>query len=215
MKRVPIILTFCVAATAATAGSLDAPQATEIPFAGPVSVSVSPAWEGFYAGGLATLDSGEQNYYSGGVFSSGPWQLEGTSFGAFAGYNFQSGSLVYGAEAAYSLGDVESDIPATFGANYSSFLDIKARAGYTIGDALLYGVVGGSLGSWEDRTGPPDTAGATGVNYGLGVDYQVNDTLFVGAEYLVRDLSGDFDNDPTVGIDSLTQSAQIRVGLRF
>ncbi len=215
MKRILTILVLYIAASSAGAGSLDSPPVIDAPIISPVSVGVGPAWEGFYAGGLVALETGEQNYYSGGAFSNGPWGLDGTSFGAFAGYNFQSGDFVYGAEAAYSLGDIASDVPSTFGANYAGFLDVKARAGYAIGDALIYGVVGGTLGQWEDRTGPPDTANATGMNYGLGVDYMVNDTLFVGAEYLIRDLSGDFDNDPSVGIDSLTTSAQIRVGLRF
>ncbi len=215
MIRIPFILALCFVAFAARAGSLDAPPVTDAPVISPAPVGVGSAWEGFYAGGLVGWETGEQNYFSGGAFSNGPWGLEGVNYGAFAGYSFQTGSLVYGAEASYALGDIDSDIPSSFGANYASFFDIKARAGYAVGDALVYGVLGGSLGKWEDRTGPPDTASATGVNYGLGVDYQINDSVFVGAEYLVRDLTGDFENDPSVGIDSLTQSAQIRVGLRF
>ena len=215
MIRIPVILAFAIVASAAQAGSLETPPPTIQPVLTPVATATETSWDGFYAGGLVAFESGDQNYFADGVFTNGPWALEGTTFGAFVGYNYQSGSMVYGAEAAYALGEVDSNVPATFGANYASFLDVKARAGYTVGDALLYGVVGGSLGSWEDRTGPPDTASATGLNYGLGVDYQISDTLFVGAEYLVRDLSGDFDNDPSVGMDSLTQSAQIRVGLQF
>lgn len=215
MIRIPVILAYLCAACAAQAGSLDAPIPTFQPITSPVSVGIGPAWGGFYAGGTIAAVIGEQNYFSGGIFSNGPWGLEGTTYGAFAGYNFQSGSLIYGAEAAYTLGDVSSDIPSAFGANYASFLDVKARAGYTLGDALVYGVIGGSLGRWENRVGPPDTVSATGLNYGMGVDYQINNSLFVGAEYLVRGLSGDFDADPSVGMDSVTQSAQIRVGLRF
>ena len=215
MIRIPLIIGFILVASAAGAGNLETPSPTIQPTLTPIAKQSGKSWDGFYAGGLVAFESGEHNYFADGTFTNGPWALEGTTFGAFVGYNYQSGSMVYGAEAAYALGDVNSNVPATFGANYSSFLDVKARAGYTVGDALLYGVVGGSLGSWEDRTGPPDTASATGLNYGLGVDYQISDTLFVGAEYLVRDLSGDFDNDSTVGMDSLTQSAQIRVGLQF
>ncbi len=215
MLRIPIILALFFVACAARAGSLDAPTASETPMFVPDSVRVGPGWQGFYVGGLTAFETGEQNYFANDVFTNGPWSLEGTTFGAFAGYNFQSGTLVYGAEAAYAIGDVNSDIPDMFGANYSSFIDLKARAGYNFGDALVYGVFGGSLGHWEDRTGPPDSGQSTGVNYGLGIDYNLSDRMFVGAEYLIRDLEGDFETDPSVGIDSLSQSAQIRVGLRF
>lgn len=215
MKRVLYILAFLYSTSVVTAGTLETPIPVIAPLAGPVSVNVAPAWGGFYAGGIASWDTGEQNYYSGGAFSNGPWGLDGALYGAFAGYNFQSGSMVYGAEAAYTIGEITSDIPSTFGADYSSMLDVKARAGYTIGDALVYGVVGGSMGTWDDRTGPPETASTTGLNYGLGVDYKISDSMFLGAEYLVRDLSGEFDLPSDVSIDTLTQSAQIRVGLRF
>ena len=215
MIRILSGLVFCCTAFAVQAGSLETAPTISEPMLTPISVGVGSAWEGVYVGGFAAYETGEQNYFSGGTFSNGPWGLEGIAYGAFAGINFQSGSLVYGAEAAYSIGEINSDVPSTFGANYSSFVDIKARAGYSIGDALVYGTLGGSLGYWEDRTGPPDTASSTGINYGLGVDYLINDRMFVGAEYMVRDLAGDFDTDPSVGLDSLTQSARIRVGLQF
>lgn len=199
----------------AWAGSVETTLPVISPVTTPDSVGIGPAWDGFYGGGLVAFETGEQTYFSGAGGSNGPHDLEGITYGAFLGYSFQRGELVYGAEAAYALGEVPSDVPSTFGANYSSFVDLKARAGYAVGDALIYGVLGGSLGVWEDRTGPPETASTSGMNYGLGIDYQITDQFFLGAEYLVRDLSGEFDEPSDVSIETINQSAQIRVGLRF
>lgn len=215
MRLAFLSFVFALLSSHVWAGSVETALPVISPVTAPISVGIGPAWDGFYVGGLAGFETGEQTYFSGGTFSNGPYDLEGTTYGAFLGYNFQRGGMVYGAEAAYALGDVPSTVPSTFGANYSSFFDLKARAGYAVGDALVYGVVGGSLGVWEDRTGPPEAASTTGLNYGLGVDYQITDQFFLGAEYLVRDLSGDFDAPSDVSIETLSQSAQIRVGLRF
>jgi len=54
-----------------------------------------------------------------------------------------------------------------------------------------------------------------GFSYGAGVDYMVSDHLFVGAEYLMRNLSGARVNDPTRTMESSIQSAQLRVGWHF
>lgn len=167
-------------------------------------------WRGFYAGGIASLNYGEQ---TDGVGDQ-PSDTDGSMLGLFAGYNFQSGGLVYGAEAAYALGDISS-APSEIGVEYSSLFDVKARAGYSVGKALLYGVVGGSLGVADTVTGPSETISTAGMNYGLGVDYQVTERVFVGAEYLVRDLVGELESAADVNIETLFQSAQIRVGLRF
>jgi len=195
---------FYLSACACFAGSVETSVPTSLGFAIPDDEA---EWGGFYAGGLGSFDSGELNYGS----TAGQFDLNSSTLGAFAGYNFQSGDLIYGAEAAYVFGAT----PAMGDAEYSSFFDVKARAGYSVGDALVYGVVGGSVGVWEDRTGPPETVSTAGMNYGLGVDYQVTDTIFVGAEYLVRDLVGELETPGDISIDSLFQSAQIRVGLRF
>lgn len=215
MRELFISIAFTFLAGTCFAGNVEIAVPVISPVTAPASVGVGPAWEGFYIGASSAYENGDQSYLSGGAFSNGPWEIHGSTFGAFAGYNFQAGPMIYGAEAAYLIGDVGSAIPSEFGANYARFLDIKARAGYALGDAMLYGVVGQSLGVWEDRVGPPETTITSGLNYGLGVDYQITERFFLGAEYLVRDLSADFDAPSDVGVVTQSQSAQIRVGLRF
>ncbi len=197
------------------AGSMESPVYATPQITTPISVSFGTDWGGFYAGGLASLDRGDQTYFAGGVFSNGPWDLEGNTYGAFAGYNFQNDLFVYGLEAAYVAGAITSAVPTTPEVEYSSIIDVKARAGYAVGSALIYGVAGGSIAKWEDPAGIPETISTTGFNYGIGVDLQVTDRVFIGAEYLIRDLSGDFVSTVDTSIETTTKSAQIRIGMRF
>lgn len=68
--------------------------------------------------------------------------------------------------------------------------DVKARVGYTFGQAMVYGVAGFSSGHQASRG--PVTLNASGINYGAGLEYKIGENLFVGAEYLVRGMSGTF-----------------------
>ncbi len=182
---------------------------------GPAPVAVAPApimasvtnWSGFYAGGMVSYDSGDHEY------NDIPTQYEfvpAASYGAFAGYNFQNGSFVYGGEVAYSTADAElSGFP---GEEFTYLADAKARVGYVAGNALIYGVVGGTMGNYTYPSGT--NWDVTGFNYGAGVDYLISPSMFVGLEYLIRDVSGDTNNPGQVST-SIVHSAQLRVGYKF
>jgi opacity protein-like surface antigen len=167
-------------------------------------------WSGFYAGGLYGTNSGEQTYSSGPAYPD----MTGTTYGGFAGYNVQNGSMVYGGEIAYSVGEVflgDAIFPDYF---HDSFTDAKARIGYATGPTLIYAVAGGSFGTWAD--GPYGTI-SSGFNYGAGVDVLVTDQIFVGGEFLIRDLTSEDGVEDQVGLtfDTTVQSVQIRVGMKF
>lgn len=216
MKK--LILAFAIAAfsSAAMAGSPSTPVAVVpaiTPPPPPAPVARITDWSGFYAGGTAGFATGgNMQEVSGGTVGTTHGGFEGTMYGAFAGYNFQRGSLVFGGELDYMFGNFEAQNPAS--SEYKSMIDLKARAGYAMGNALLYGFVGGSAGDYNTNIGGTTNPYAMGYNYGVGLDFLVTDNIFVGAEYMIRDMSVDFDGSND-GANTKTDAAQIRVGWKF
>lgn len=192
------------AATAALAGNVDpAPQ--------DVAVIVPPAaasdWSGFYAGALVSFDGGDIQAIDGGVVGTFATLESTTGFGGFVGYNKQVNALVFGGELAYTTGDVVAvGYPNS---RYTDRIDLKARAGYSFGRVMAYGVVGYSFADFIDNSAPFPSSG---MNYGVGVDVMINNRLFVGAEYLMRDLSGE---NGANRVDGNLDSATIRAGFKF
>lgn len=175
------------------------------------SATSAADWNGAYAGGLYGTSVGEQTYSTAASYPD----MTGATYGGFAGYNVQNGSMVYGGEIAYSIGEIfidEATFPTFF---HDSFVDVKARIGYPTGPAMIYAVVGGTLGTWAD--GPHGSITTTGFNYGAGIDFLVTDNVFVGAEYLIRDLTSEdgVENTPGLTFDTNLQTFQVRVGMKF
>lgn len=171
-------------------------------------------WTGAYVGGLASLsNSGDVDYFDDGVLFSGPWPVEGTQYGGFAGYNMAFGTYVVGGEIAYSTDSVFlTDDPTS---EFTDFMDLKARVGFTSGEALIYGVLGWSTGTWDDSAFGGEVS-SDGLNYGAGIDFLVTDNIFIGAEFLIRDLVSDPDpGDPAITSEASIQSIAIRAGMKF
>ncbi len=194
-------------ASQALAGNPAPAPAPAMPVAPPVAAAVSD-WSGFYAGGLVSFDSGNTAAFSNNIPGISRTLDPTTAFGGFVGYNRQVNNMVFGGELAYTTGD----IPITGLANsfVTDRVDAKGRLGYSFGSALVYGVVGYS---WATTSDASTLYPAAGLNYGVGIDYMINDHIFVGAEYLMRDLTG---SDVGVNrIDSTINSATIRAGYKF
>ena len=203
-----VLLASC--AGSAMAGSYTAPVIIAAPIIAPPATITD--WRGPYVGALVSFNSaGEYTVSDAGLPVDTNRLDSNTSFGGFAGYNFQNRAFVYGGEVAVHSGGM-----SVFGTDISfgPVIDLKARAGFTLGSALAYGVVGGSFATLHDTTVPQDFA-SSGFAYGAGVDLQLNEHWFVGAEYLVRDLSGTSNDSPTETITSSLQSVQLRVGWKF
>ena len=192
----------------------------------PVVIAAAPVitdWSGPYAGVLAAMGTATQDYtYDGdGIRTWAGEDLEGNMYGAFAGYNIQqNGGFVFGVEGAYSMGSIGRSYtpPLTAyeeGEELTSVIDLKARAGIAAGDALIYGFAGWSMGDFRMYAEPSydETISVDGMNYGVGVDLFVTDRVFVGAEYIMRDLSGVSGVDETV--DLAVQAVQVRLGMNF
>lgn len=130
-------------------------------------------------------------------------------YGIFGGYNVQNGSMVYGGELRYL--HVNADPTPDFTAvDIENVLDIRGRVGFVLGSsALVYGALGYSMASATSTTGDIDF---TGLNYGVGAEYNINEGLFLGVDLTGRDLSG---STPGFDFESNLNTLTLRAGLRF
>jgi opacity protein-like surface antigen len=95
--------------------------------------------------------------------------------------------------------------------SFEALVDLKARVGYTSGPLLAYGVLGYS---WNSYTEDGFSSNGDGLAYGIGLDYDVNGKWFLGAEYLVRDMSNG-ETDDLAGLEWDVQTLSLRLGLKF
>lgn len=198
MKKLLLSTALVFAASAASAGSLADPVVQ----AEPTVVASVVSWAGFYAGGLAGMGTGKVG--NAGEMDSDLPSFDVTRYGAFAGYNYAFGNgLVAGAEIAYSMGDWAQDGTTT------TYLDLKGRIGFELDRALIYVSGGYTLGTltYEDET----FRDGAGWNAGVGIDYLVTDGVFLGIEYLYRDVT---DYDGGLGEDQ-EGTILARVGIKF
>jgi len=213
MKKLLGIIAAVLTGGAAHAGSVTFVEIAEPVIAAPV---VAQPWSGLYAGGHVAFSSADgltELIPSLGVdISNIRFDMTGTGYGGFVGYNIQRGAFVFGGEAAITLGGLTFDDP-DFALTFGNIIDLKARAGFTVGNALIYGVVGGAFAtmSYQGFDFP-----SKGLAYGAGVEMSLGEHLFVGGEYLLRGLTGTNPSFPAgSSVSANINSAQLRVGWRF
>lgn len=177
-----------------------------------VAPSDAPAidpFEGFYVGLAFGNVGGDGNEGLGAI--SGPFDVDRDAvLGAIGGYNFQHGRLVLGAElAAWAV-----DTPINDGSvvELNRLADVRGRVGWASGNFLLYGAVGWSWARTENTASGVESD-HDGHNLGVGVEYNVSETLFLGLDYTARDLDGDGPADLEYDMDVNTLS--LRGGFRF
>ncbi|MDC1379984.1 porin family protein [Octadecabacter sp.] len=186
---------------AAKAGNLSEPISRSIvPTLAPTSTTTD--WSGAYVGLSYGFASGD---YS---FSYIDRDMDdGSLTQLFGGYQVQRGALVYGGELAF--GSAQDTVVTGFPtAQVTDMIDLNGRVGYASCDFLIYGVLGYTMSEYSDNTtisgGEWDIGG---INYGIGVDYAISDNFVIGAEYLIRDLSGDNPggtNSATIDFDTIS-----------
>ena len=100
---------------------------------------------------------------------------------------------------------------------YNNILDVKARAGYAIGSALVYGAVGYSSADFGEDYAAPATNSMTGFGYGVGVDLMITEKIFAGLEYYTRTLDGalTYPVDPLYTVEGNVTTITARVGMNF
>lgn len=163
-------------------------------------------WTGFY-GGLGVMGG------TGEVQPGPTFDLDDNSIGleGFVGYQHAVGDFVLGGEFAFSTAEFDNTTFPTL-SNYSDILDLKVKLGYAAGRWMPYLVAGRS-----QVTGTAAGTGynSTGYSYGVGVNYAVNDKLFVGAELLDRKLNGAGDSSKYSNTDLDIRTIAVRVAWKF
>ena len=183
-----------IAAGPVFAGNTEAPMVE--PTLAPVALAPAPSspdWTGFYVGGqlgYANVDTSVAG-------------LDGDDIigGLVAGYDYDFGQWVVGAGIDYDF----ADISLGGGNNVDSVWRAKLRAGYKIGNGLLYGT-GGFAQVDINTLGSND-----GYFVGAGYEYMVTQNISVGGEVLYHE----FDNLGATTIDADATTVQARATFRF
>lgn len=163
---------------------------------------------GFYGGVAIGTDTGDFESYdnSFGIES-------GSTSSVFAGYNVVSGNLVYGGEVAWRGGfDADNGYVDSVG----SLVDLKGRLGTMVGNTLVYGSLGYSLGSFDAEG---ESADLEGMNFGAGFEMPLSENGFFGGDITSRNLdaNGEIDGDPAGQyMDNVKlTTVSVRLGFRF
>ena len=143
----------------------------------------------------------------------GDADAEGVIGGVFAGYQQDFGQFVLGGELDLNATGISGDDEELAGTTIEG-LDIdqvhrlKLRAGYDLGNTLVYGTVGAAYAKAELDEQEYEGVGSV---IGAGVDYKVTDDVVVGAEVLYHNFE-DFDD---TGLDADATTIAGRVAYQF
>lgn len=183
-------------ATAATAGGLADPV-VPAPVATPAPVMAAPQadWTGFYAGGQLGYGDVDNDLLDD--------DTNGAIYGVHAGYLYDFGSFVLGGEVDVDGTNIESDAPID-GVDVEAIARAKVLLGYDAGVFMPYLAVGAAQASLSGDVDAEDT----GSFAGLGMTYQVNDSMRVGAEVLQHEFE-EFDDNGDLDIDATTASVRV------
>lgn len=201
MRRiVPALAALMLAAPAAPAlaGGIaePAPEAIYVPVD-------DATWDGWYAGLSIGYGDGE---------GTGPGQVyDGNRIGAFLGYRYDMGNFVIGGEIDFEHGVMYLNGSTTDGVN--EMLRSGFEFGYDAGALLPYATLG-AVAMWYENP-PPIPAFddiSFGLFYGLGLDYDINGSITVGAELLLHQ----FDDDaPLPGQSQDVTTFNVNAAFRF
>jgi len=179
------------------------------------SAQDSADWTGFYAGA-------DGSFINGAYTTWGPdWELENSSAAAagfFAGYNTEMNGVIVGAELAWSQANY-SEVGEPEYRLSGGLIDAKVSAGLSMGDWLPYITLGASVGEFYYDAGEifGGMIDLSGTAFGVGVSRKISDSLFVGAELLQRNMSGDTSGIKIKSstLDANFRTLSVRVGYEF
>ncbi len=202
MKLVSGILGMTLASAVAIVSANAADMYVPAPAGGYKDEPVAaPLWNGAYVGingGYAWGGNSDVTAYVDPSFAPTGW-----FGGGQIGYNWQGRlhpNLVLGIEADIEGADINGSGTVTGAATASTSLDwfgtLRGRAGYAVGNALLYGTGGFAYGGVQDKltvSGTPvqHDATATGYAAGGGLEYAFNPAWSAKAEYQYINLGKD------------------------
>lgn len=159
-------------------------------------VMANPARAGDWTGPYVGLGIGNTDV-------NGPGAADGNdvSYGIHMGYDYDFGDFVLGGELEYDRADVS--VAGGLG-RLDNIGRLKLRAGYDFGPVLGYAIVGGARANTS-------VGNDTGLVYGLGLAYAINDQFTLSGEYLRHD----FNNFNNTGADATADVFNLRASLRF
>ena len=182
------------------------------------------SWTGFYA----SLEGGYA--WDGTIVYVGPWNKGFGDTGVFGGgnvgYNYQIGSFVLGAQAGYDFANAKGQAyayPHHVSANIDGFASIDARAGVTLGPALIYGIGGFSTGDIKHTVEPiwsysslSYSSWQSGWDIGGGVEWKFTNNISAFAEFRKYDWGHKNFSDPTYPYHGIEQTLDVvRIGLTY
>ncbi len=198
-----VVATFV--ATAASAGTIVAPMPD--PVIMPSPVVATSYWDGFYVGAAVGWSTGDMIFPGPATEPS-----DGIGYGGFLGYNYvMDGGFMIGGEVAGSIFNFDPNTTTNPGVDGVVF-DAKLRVGFEMDRALVYASGGYSMLTGDYLSTPASPIEGTGWNVGAGVDYLVTDSVFVGAEYVYRDIT---DSAATPAWESQSHAFSVRAGIKF
>ena len=197
--------------------------------AGDYSRASGYGWTGLYVGahlggGGSTVD---WTYVPGGTTAD--HDGSGAFGGIQVGYNMQSGSLVFGVEGDLSAADINGSTPCpnpafSCASEITMLGSLRLRAGYAMGNVLVYATGGLGFGHIDISTqNPPGPVTGTdktrtGWTLGGGLEYGMGNGWSVKAEYLYYDL-GDHsyvvDNALVVNADVTIHTGKVGLNFKF
>jgi outer membrane immunogenic protein len=189
-----------LAATAGSAAAADFSRPTYYTATGPMS------WTGPYLG--ANLG------YQWGQASNTPANPSGVVGGLQGGYLWQQGRFVFGGEADLQFSDA-SDTRLPFKLSNDWFGTMRARAGYTVNNYLIYGTAGFAVGELTVESVALQSESHTNVGWtaGLGVEAGLAGNWTAKVEYLYVDLANSAFT--LTGTNSGFSTSVLRTGLNY
>lgn len=218
MKSVTFLTTSAIAIVAFGAVNAVAADAVSQD-AMPTVNAFDDVWSGLYVGLEANAMGGTLPQRSNGSDDS-YYDMSGSfAPGVFIGLNKQLDNIVLGAEisALFNAPVGDPSNGDTFGSNWgvyniSHLVDLTGRVGFAMDDVLIYASAGGSTGNVIGQYGH-DYA-TWGVNYGIGVDYKVDEELSIGLQWEGRNLQG-YNSDDDEIQDFNTSTLSLRAAYHF
>lgn len=213
----------CVALVAVSGAAQAADMYRKAPPATPIESPVSIYnWSGFYAGANLGAEFLRDTGTNAGLRRK---MNSASAFGGVqAGYNFQNGPWVYGVEADIGYGHPSKT--KTFGVNTMKIEQgvsgtVRARAGYAIDRALIYGTGGLAVANFDTTVSNgvvSQKADKTRAGWvvGGGVEYAVTNQISVKGEYLYENFGKMDKTFASVGATRNDLSDHlVRVGVNY
>lgn len=194
-----------VMAGTAFAGNLEPAPMEPVIAPAPMTANTAPNWTGFYAGAQVGYSNVDLSAFGISI------DEDGLIGGLVAGYDYDLGNWVIGAGFDYDWTDVSFNYdPAQI--DVDNIWRAKLRAGYKIGNGLLYATAGYAQAEASGSAfGVSESSDDDGYFVGAGYEHLVTQNMSIGGEVLYHE----FDNFDSSGINVEVVTAQVRATFRF